>query len=549
MNRTTIVICLVSLLTILSSWSTSAETTGEKAPAKELFTSADNCQACHNRLADGDGEDLSIGVQWRGSVMAHAAKDPYWRASVRRETMDHPAALDAIVDECTICHMPMARKAAIHAGVKNAIRRMLPGNQRTLLPGGDRAIEGVSCTVCHQIADEGLGEERSFTGGFVVDPITREGERAIFGPFDPEKGTPRLMSSASKFVPTRGDHIRSAQLCATCHTLYTHAVRTDGTQSERFPEQVPYLEWLHSDHNTSSSCQGCHMPAINGEAAVTSVLGTPRNDIRRHFFRGGNVFLLGMLSRFSAQLGVQAGAGEIATVRSASRQNLENAAAVLDAGATLLEKDGRTMVELRVTVFNLAGHKLPTAYPSRRVWLHVTASIRGKTVFESGALQPDGSIRGNDNDADGSAYEPHYEQIRSADEVQIWESILGDREGRVTTGLLQAERYLKDNRIPPSGFDKQIVDSDVAVIGAAFADEDFAGGEDTVVYLLDAPPQGDVLQFKVELFYQSIGRRWAQNLSDYDDADEPAAFVDMFNAMPTALSATVLSSAAVRLTP
>jgi hypothetical protein len=291
------------------------------------------------------------------------------------------------------------------------------------------------------------------------------------------------------------------------------------------------------------------MPVVDGETNVSSVLGTARSEIRRHFFRGGNVFLLGLFSRFAAQLGVQAGAGEIAAVRSASRQNLENAAADLDAGATLLEKDGRTMVELRVTVFNLAGHKLPTAYPSRRVWLHVAASIRGRTVFESGALQPDGSIRGNDNDADGGAYEPHYEQIRSADEVQIWESILGDREGRVTTGLLKAERYLKDNRIPPSGFDKQIVDSDVAVIGAAFADEDFAGGEDTVVYLLDAPPDGDVLQFKVELLYQSIGRRWAQNLSDYDDAEEPATFVDMFNAMPTALSATTLSSASIRFAP
>ena len=33
-------------------------------------------------------------------------------------------------------------------------------------------------------------------------------------------------------------------------------------------------------------------------------------------------------------------------------------------------RDGR--LEAEISIENLAGHKLPTAYPSRRVWLHVT---------------------------------------------------------------------------------------------------------------------------------------------------------------------------------
>jgi hypothetical protein len=76
----------------------------------------------------------------------------------------------------------------------------------------------------------------------------------------------------------------------------------------------------------------------------------------------------------------------------------------------------------------------------------------GRIVFESGALRPDGSIAGNDNDADKTRFEPHYREITNADEVEIFESILGDVNGQVTTGLLNGVRYLKDNRLLPSGF-------------------------------------------------------------------------------------------------
>ena len=67
-----------------------------------------------------------------------------------------------------------------------------------------------------------------------------------------------------------------------------------------------------------------------------------------------------------------------------------------------------------VMVRNLTGHKLPTAYPSRRAWLHVTIRDRdGQVIFESGAIEPSGLIRGNDNDADGRRFEPHHTEIRA----------------------------------------------------------------------------------------------------------------------------------------
>src|SRR5690606_23480938 len=92
-----------------------------------------------------------------------------------------------------------------------------------------------------------------------------------------------------------------------------------------------------------------------------------------------------------------------------------------------------------VALQNQAGHKLPTAYPSRRAWIHLRVTDRaGRIVFESGALDPNGAILGNDNDADPARYEPHYSEISHSDEVQIYEVIMGDPSGAVTTGLLTA---------------------------------------------------------------------------------------------------------------
>ena len=99
-------------------------------------------------------------------------------------------------------------------------------------------------------------------------------------------------------------------------------------------------------------------------------------------------------------------------------------------------ESGRLRAE--VTIENLGGHKLPTAYPSRRAWLHVVVrDAGGRAVFESGATNLDGSIQGNDNDADALKFEPHYDEIRSADQVQIYETIIAGADGAVTTGLVE----------------------------------------------------------------------------------------------------------------
>jgi hypothetical protein len=136
-----------------------------------------------------------------------------------------------------------------------------------------------------------------------------------------------------------------------------------------------------------------------------------------------------------------------------------------------------------VFVENLTGHKLPTAFPSRRTWLHVIVrDHNGQTVFESGALNPDGSIKGNVNDVDASRFAPHYREITSSDQVEIYEPILKDQDGHVTTGLAAAVGYLKDNRLLPAGFQKQSADKDIAVVGDAADDPNFTDAGDLVHY-------------------------------------------------------------------
>ena len=407
------------------------------------------------------------------------------------------------------------------------------------------ALDGVSCSVCHQIAESGLGSPESFTGAFSIDESTPTGERRIYGPFEVDDGRVRLMQSASGFRPTESPHIQSSELCASCHTLYTHALDEDGNEVAELAEQVPYLEWLHSDYREERSCQSCHMPVVRGTAPVASVLGQPREEVSRHVFRGGNFFILRMLNRYRNELGVTALPQELDAAVVRTVDHLRDSTARVTVDGASRDESG---IAFDVLVENLAGHKLPTAYPSRRAWLHVTVrDASGRTVFESGAVRPDGSIVGNAADADPRAYEPHYEVVNEADQVQIYESMMGDISGLPTTGLLSAVGYLKDNRVLPRGFDKTTADPDVAVAGAAYDDEDFRGGADRTRYeiRLDPGSASGPLTIDVGLWYQPIGYRWARNLDPYTDAFEPERFVRYYDEMAAASGLRIAGAALV----
>ena len=514
-------------------------------PNGDLFRTSDRCIACHKGVTTSPGLDVSIAYDWRASMMANSARDPYWQAAVRRELIDHPEAAAAIEDNCSRCHMPMANVTAQADGRTGSVFANLPGGDGTETEKA-LAVDGVSCAVCHQVQPDGLGEESSFTGGFTISEHVPEEGRSVFGPFEPDQGGAGIMHSATGFRPTEGLHVQTSELCASCHTLFTHSVRDDGGEGPEFPEQGPYLEWRASSYaaegEMGESCQDCHMPVVQEDVPVTDVLGRARADVSRHVFQGGNFFMLRLLNRYRDELGVTALPQEMALAADRTEAHLRSSTASVEIQSASLEGD---RLRIDVSVQNRAGHKFPTAYPSRRAWLHLTVDDRdGRRVFDSGAFSPDGSIVGNDHDEDGSRYEPHYEEISEATQVQVYEAVMVDQRGAVTTGLMSAERWVKDNRLLPAGFDASRADGRVSVHGAATSDASFTAGGDEVRYRVQVSPGAGPFTVTVELWFQPIAYRWAQNLSEYDSF-ETDRFVRYYESMAAASALIVARTRAV----
>jgi hypothetical protein len=534
-RRVHLAIAIASLLS-----SPSLMSGGEaKNGLKPEFHTSDRCLACHNGLTVPSGKDISIGIDWRSSIMANSARDPYWQASVRREGMEHPQSKAEIEDACADCHMPISRYEAKLEGKLGEVFAHLPFDSDSKKNAA--AEDGVSCSVCHQISKQKLGTRESFNGGFVVDNPPAKNDHPEFGPYVIDEGHARIMqSSTGGFRPTEAEHILDAALCATCHTLYTKSLGPEGKDLGLFPEQMVYLEWLHSDYPARQTCQSCHMPEVHEEVAISSVLGVPRPGFRQHTFIGANFLILKLLNLHRDDLNVTAMPAELTAAADRTVDFLRSQAARV----TIRNIDTSSNDRLNAEVFveNLTGHKLPTAFPSRRAWLHFRVLDRkGRTVFDSGGLNPDGSIQGNDNDTDALRFEPHYREITSSNEVQIYEPILGDPSGHVTTGLADGVGYLKDNRLLPLGFQKKTAEKDIAVVGGAADDPNFTGGGDLLRYSVSLDGGQGPFQVKVELWYQPIGFRWAHNLIPFE-AMETRRFLGYYESMASA-SAEVLARA------
>lgn len=493
----------------------------------DFFAGSGLCALCHTGMEDQSGADVSIDKFWRATMMANASRDPYWQATVRTELLKQPAYQEVIEDKCATCHTPMAHFSSVNTG---AIAQLLDGGY--LNAENDLhtlAIDGVSCTVCHQIEETDLGQPSSFSGHYVIDAELPAGERVTYGPFPVSEANANLMTLSSGYKPVESQHVRQAALCATCHTLYTPFLDAAGEIQGEFPEQTPYLEWLYSDYRSKQSCQHCHMPHAQGGVILSSTGGDPQAPFSQHNFVGGNAFMLSILRHYAEEQAVTAATEHFdATLNRVYDQLQNRTASVTIENATL---NGQELsAEVRIT--NLAGHKFPTGFPSRRAWIHVRVTgANGELLFESGAVDSNGLIVGNDNDADPTLYEAHYDLLTSSDQVQIYESVMQNTEGELTTTLLRAAGYIKDNRLLPSGFVKGNHLEAVSVRGEALPDENFAGGGDQLLIRVDLGDAQGSITLQVELLYQSVGYRWAKNLEGFD-APEVERFLAYYEAIP-----------------
>lgn len=491
--------------------------------ANGRFSTADACAECHDNAAgatamrDEDDREISPFELWQSTMMANAARDPLWRAVVSAEIAATPAAKDAIGRKCNTCHSPMAWTDARLLDEPLPTMDVLTDNSERM----DLALEGVSCSLCHQIEPDDLGTEASFSGGFSIAAIGK-----AYGPHANPFAMP--METRSGFTPVQSEHAMDSGLCATCHTLTTDALAADGSLTGgHVVEQGPYLEWQLSAFADAVSCQDCHIPQTSedGVRISTKIARTPaggdyppieaRSPFGRHLLVGGNTLVLGILRDWADILNPLASAPALNATIDATRAQLAERTAQLTLSEVGVDGDE---LAFSAEIVVVAGHKFPTGIPLRRAWLHATVTdADGVVLFESGGWDDEGRLVDRDgmalpSEAVGGPILAHVDRVTGPADVPVYEGVLADGDGAPTFLLLRGEGWVKDNRLLPSGFDRAGArDAEIDAVGVD-GDADFVGGADAVQYEVDVTGATLPLTIEVELLYQPLSARWAAEL-------------------------------------
>lgn len=500
------------------------------------FRGSGTCDGCHglddvppvfaNRTAAG--EDVSPVTSWRATMMANAAKDPFWRAKVSHEVAVNPAHQVELEDKCTSCHAPMGRfDKMMTVGGHYSIAEL---EEDTL------GLDGVSCLACHMQSPDSLGVLFSGSLKYVTDG-------AVFGPYDAENLFWPPMSFL-ELTPQYGAHINDAGICAGCHSLVTATADLQGNLTgDQFVEQATYHEWLNSVFNTDVdpeggiSCQGCHMPRIHEPMVISALydflsseeyLRTPYG---RHDLVGGNTFMLALLKDNRAALNLTANETHFDSTIARTVRLLQNQTLLLE--NTVVERTADTaFVDVQLT--NLAGHKFPSGYPARRAFVElVVENATGDTLFRSGGWDQTYEVIGHD-----AEWEPHYDVIRSPDQAQIYELVAGDVNGDKTTVLERAKEPLKDNRLAPLGFTTSHASYDTMVIaGVPPTDIDFnrdlngveGSGTDIIHYHVPLNGYSGLIRVRSRVWYQSAPPGFMHEMFTYS-TPEIETFRPMYEA-------------------
>lgn len=506
------------------------------------FATSDTCESCHSNhssataMRDSDGNGVGMMDTWEATMMANSSRDPIWRAVVSAEVAATPGAADVIGVRCMTCHAPMASREAQMTGAT------LP-TVATLSSGSDigqLGLDGVSCTLCHQIDPGNFMGEESWKGNYLLYD-----DRTLYGPHTAPATT---LMEPSGWTPAFGDHMTDSRLCATCHTLITEALQPDGTPTGgSLVEQAPYLEMLNSSSN-QSSCQNCHLPPrADDESGISTYIartpsgpdfsGLNQRSMARHVLVGGNSLVPELFATYHEILNPRASVEAFEAKADDARFQLRNRTALL-----YLEGATRTGSQLTfdARIEPRTGHKFPTGIPLRRAWLSVTVTDgNGAEVFRSGAYDSRGRILDASGqvaafEAAGGPIEPHHDTIDQPDQVQIYEAIMQDDAGQTTFLLLRGAGFEKDNRLLPVGWSSQFVDIDRIRPQGVDGDNDYLTGSDVVHFDIDVGTAPGPFDVDVRLVYQTLSNRFAQELftAGTPETDALRAMLDGVNTAP-----------------
>ncbi|HTF06292.1 MAG TPA: T9SS type A sorting domain-containing protein [Bacteroidia bacterium] len=476
-----------------------------------LFAGSGKCGGCHGHDPQGiafvtnSGEDVNIADDWAGTMMANSAKDPFWRAKVSHEILVNPALQQDIENTCTRCHAPAGRfEAEYHNQLPYAIDSML---------NDSIAMDGVNCTVCHQIRDTLLGN--NFNGNLFFT------HRIAYGPY--EDPVSAIMEFFVGWVPEYSPHITQSELCGGCHSLITFSHDMIGNPTgNSFFEQATYHEWKNSIYSTlDSTCQSCHIPRINDsiDIATNYPFLDGRSPFGKHHLVGGNAFMLKLMRQNMTSVGSTCQPSNFDTSIARTARYLRNN--TLDINLQYINRVNDTAY-YDVELTNKAGHKFPSGYPSRIAWVEfMVIDDQNDTIFYSGEYDGDGNVVNRD-----PGFEPHRNVITNDAQVQIYEMVMGDVNGSPTTVLERADTLLKDNRMAPKGFLNGHVSYDTMKIAGLFGDPDFnfsgpteGTGMDVVHFHIPMNGYTGPLLVKTKVWYHAVPRPWLDEMFAYNSAE------------------------------
>lgn len=472
-----------------------------------FFMPSMNCGLCHGDF-DEENDPYST---WSGTKMALAGKNPLFFAQMTLANQD----VANVGNYCLRCHVPMS----VVSGSVNT-----PDGSD--LSGLD--LEGVSCQFCHSMIDPiykpgvspaedeailaGLDQVPAFYGNamFVVDPNgSRRGPRS--DSFPPHE----LIESPFH---------RQSAFCGTCHDVGNVATTrlADGTYQynaldtpsptddphQMFPLERTYTEWKLSAFaqdgvalggrfggegaDVVRSCQDCHMPKVS---AMACVFGPERDDMRRHEFAGAGAQVLDIIA-LHTQNDPDVDQEAIGRARQAAISMLQRAATL-----EVAQRGDRLMAR----VVNESGHKLPTGHiEGRRVWVNVQFLNEQDQIVDEIGHYDYGQAH---LDEEGTTiFEMHVGLSEAA------ASATGLDPG-LTTRMALADVIVKDNRIPPRGWDNE---SYIAG-GAPAVGEYYPDGQHWHDSWYGIVP--DAVRARVIIYYQNTPRHYIEVLRDGNVTD------------------------------
>jgi hypothetical protein len=550
---------------------------GGKPIGPEQFITSDQCQGCHDAtgtLAGANRKDIPTMLypnaqsnpmvnvspygEWRYSMMGLSGRDPIFFAQLASERNIHskidgqPNAGLYIDDLCLRCHGVMGeRQFKLDTGQMFPRDQLNDPNSKYGALGRD----GVSCTVCHHIAAEGLGKPETFTGEFKTSPPNE-----VYGPFKNAVTLPMKNGLGIEPKNTTENQIESSALCGSCHTIQIPVYKSDGSpvmdrgKPKLFDEQATYLEWLNSDFQNEiapfgkdpQTCQHCHMPAdyqghklaykianIEDNTFPKVAFRAPDKDITlevrdpfyRHTLIGVNLFALEMFGQFRKDLGLYSSDPMLPNPSETTSSHDTAVASSLDLASKSVElkilsaQKINGSLESDVELVNLAGHSLPSGVGFRRAFINFQVlDASGKTLWVSGNTSAEGVIV----DSAGKPlvteffspaqqkFQVHRWQnnpITSDDQVQIYEELVVNPEGLLTTSFLSLDHRVKDNRLQPKGWNPNGPYAGETKSEGTGADPDYTNGSGRSVVRYQIPlnaATSAASQVRATLYYQTI---------------------------------------------